>query len=171
MTYSPDFSVPSARRGLTSLFGMGRGGSPALLPPFLLRFASVGRLGSDGLVVAPRACTLRVNSDGSVACVRFVLRFCALRLVLFCLCRPFGGKGLARKALGLLVLLGFAIADFTPAAYRRCRLQRPSGRSYLEVGFALRCFQRLSVPDAVTRPCTWRYNRFAVGRSNTVLSY
>ena len=91
VTYSPDFSVPSARRGLTSLFGMGRGGSPALLPPFLLRFASVGRLGSDGLVVALRACTLRVNSDGSVACVRFVLRFCALRLVLFCLCRPIGG--------------------------------------------------------------------------------
>ena len=33
VTYSPTFAVPSARRGLTSLFGMGRGGSPALSPP------------------------------------------------------------------------------------------------------------------------------------------
>ena len=27
-TYSPTFAVPSARTGLTSLFGMGRGGTP-----------------------------------------------------------------------------------------------------------------------------------------------
>ena len=47
----------------------------------------------------------------------------------------------------------------------------PKGRSYLEVGFVLRCFQHLSVPDAATRPCPWRDNRLAGGRSNTVLSY
>ena len=29
-TYSPTFAVPSALRGLTSLFGMGRGGTPSL---------------------------------------------------------------------------------------------------------------------------------------------
>ena len=34
VTYSPDFSVPSARRGLTSLFGMGRGGTLVLWPPY-----------------------------------------------------------------------------------------------------------------------------------------
>ena len=44
-------------------------------------------------------------------------------------------------------------------------------RSHLEVGFVLRCFQHLSVPDAATRPCPWRDNRLAGGRSNTVLSY
>ena len=33
VTYSPTFAVPSAWRGLTSLFGMGRGGTPALSPP------------------------------------------------------------------------------------------------------------------------------------------
>ena len=33
VTYSPAFAVPLARRGLTSLFGMGRGGAPALSPP------------------------------------------------------------------------------------------------------------------------------------------
>ena len=31
-------AVPSALTGLTSLFGMGRGGSPSLLPPFLYLF-------------------------------------------------------------------------------------------------------------------------------------
>jgi hypothetical protein len=34
-TYSPTFAVPSALRGLTSLFGMGRGGTPSLKPPLL----------------------------------------------------------------------------------------------------------------------------------------
>ena len=29
-TYSPTFAVPSALKGLTSLFGMGRGGTPSL---------------------------------------------------------------------------------------------------------------------------------------------
>ena len=29
-TYSPTFAVPSAQLGLTSLFGMGRGGTPTL---------------------------------------------------------------------------------------------------------------------------------------------
>ena len=33
VTYSPASAVPSARQGLTSLFGMGRGGALALLPP------------------------------------------------------------------------------------------------------------------------------------------
>ena len=47
----------------------------------------------------------------------------------------------------------------------------PKWRSHLEVGFVLRCFQHLSVPDAATRPCPWRDNRLAGGRSNTVLSY
>ena len=32
-------------------------------------------------------------------------------------------------------------------------------KSYLEVGFVLRCFQHLSFPDLDTRRCTWRYNR------------
>ena len=36
VAYSPASAVPSARRGLTSLFGMGRGGSPALWPPCLM---------------------------------------------------------------------------------------------------------------------------------------
>ena len=43
--------------------------------------------------------------------------------------------------------------------------------SHLADGFALRCFQRLSVPDSDTRRCTWRHNRLTGGLSVTVLSY
>ena len=45
------------------------------------------------------------------------------------------------------------------------------GRSHLEAGFPLRCFQRLSQPDIATRHCRWRDNRHTRGPSFTVLSY
>ena len=38
VTCSPAFAVPSAPRGLTSLFGMGRGGAPVLSPPWSFTF-------------------------------------------------------------------------------------------------------------------------------------
>ena len=47
----------------------------------------------------------------------------------------------------------------------------PPRRPHLGVGFALRCLQRLSAPDAATRPCAWRRNRYTVGPSDPVLSY
>ena len=47
----------------------------------------------------------------------------------------------------------------------------PGGRSYLGVGFVLRCFQRLSHPNIATRRCFWRNNRYTSGSSNPVLSY
>ena len=75
------------------------------------------------------------------------------------------------ESFGLLVLLGSALADPAPAAYRRRSLRRPSWRSHLGGGFVLRCFQHLSLPDADTRRCTWRHNRQTGGLSNTVLSY
>ena len=47
----------------------------------------------------------------------------------------------------------------------------PLRRPHLGAGFALRCFQRLSLPDAATRRCGWRHNRCTVGPSDPVLSY
>ena len=72
---------------------------------------------------------------------------------------------------GGLVLLDFAVAGFASATYLRRRLRRPSWKSYLGVDFALRCFQRLFLPDSATLPCYWRNNRCTGGRSDTVLSY
>ena len=58
-----------------------------------------------------------------------------------------------------------------------CALSTSSSRTtlirspHLAAGFALRCLQRLSKPDADTRRCTWRHNRQTGGLSSTVLSY
>ena len=42
---------------------------------------------------------------------------------------------------------------------------------HLKAGFTLRCFQRLSLPDAATRLHGWRHDRYTVGPSTPVLSY
>jgi hypothetical protein len=42
---------------------------------------------------------------------------------------------------------------------------------HLGVGFPLRCFQRLSVPDLATRQCHWRDSRQTRGQFIPVLSY
>ena len=47
----------------------------------------------------------------------------------------------------------------------------PRRRPHLGAGFALRCPQRLSVPDAATRLRGWRHDRHTVGPSDPVLSY
>jgi len=44
-------------------------------------------------------------------------------------------------------------------------------KSHLGASFALRCFQRLSLPDLATRRCSWHHNRYTSGRSIPVLSY
>ena len=48
------------------------------------------------------------------------------------------------EVFGILVQIDFDIAAFRSSAYQRSRLLRPSWKSHLEDGFALRCFQRLS---------------------------
>lgn len=45
------------------------------------------------------------------------------------------------------------------------------GKSSFEVGFPLRCFQRLSLPYLATLQCGWRHNRSTRGTSTPVLSY
>ena len=88
-TYSPaPRAVPSARAGLTSLFGMGRGGSPPLWAPF---HSSPGD-----------------SPPGGCDCHE-----------------PGTNERRSRGPYGQLVPLGFAVAGFAPAAYRRRRLRRP----------------------------------------------
>ena len=45
------------------------------------------------------------------------------------------------------------------------------GRTRFEVGFPLRCLQRLSRPYIATLHCGWRHNRSTRGTSTPVLSY
>ena len=46
-----------------------------------------------------------------------------------------------------------------------------SGRTHLEVGFSLICFQRLSFPDLATERCPWQDNSYTIGPLTPVLSY
>ena len=46
-----------------------------------------------------------------------------------------------------------------------------SGRTRFEVGFPLRCFQRLSRPHIATQHCGWRHNCSTRGAFISVLSY
>ena len=46
-----------------------------------------------------------------------------------------------------------------------------SMKSYLEGGFPLRCFQRLSRPYIATLLRSWRNDRYTRGTFNPVLSY
>jgi len=41
----------------------------------------------------------------------------------------------------------------------------------LGMGFSLRCFQRLSLPDIATQQCSWRNSWHTRGRFILVLSY
>jgi len=45
------------------------------------------------------------------------------------------------------------------------------GMSHLGGGFALRCIQRLSLPNIATQRCLWRNNWYTRGSSIRVLSY
>jgi len=45
------------------------------------------------------------------------------------------------------------------------------GKPHLGASFALRCFQRLSLPYVANQPCRWRDNWHTRGTSAPVLSY
>ena len=61
----------------------------------------------------------------------------------------------AQAARGISTPWAAGLAAFTPGAYRRGGLPRPfnKGNRHLGRGLALRCFQRLSLPDVAARRC------------------
>ena len=96
-------AVPSARPVLTSLFGMGRG---------------VPRRYSHRNLASPDLPAYKIDKPkGRRGSLEIVFSVPPLAGIRFCEQR--------RQVSGLLVPLGFAIAGFTPAAYRRRRLRRP----------------------------------------------
>ena len=61
--------------------------------------------------------------------------------------------------------------DLSNSSSLCCLTPFQDGKSHLKVCFALRCFQRLSLPDLAAQLCLWRDNWFTSGLSNPVLSY
>src|SRR5437763_882221 len=80
------------------------------------------------------------------------------------------------QVLGLLVRVSFTRCRASTSRLStwwssRALTWSPSGRPHLRVGFALRCFQRLSLPNVANQPCRWRDNWHTRGSSAPVLSY
>ena len=81
------------------------------------------------------------------------------------------------KSHDLLVPLDSRIAALASAAYQPSNLlgvfspAEAGGKPHLGAGFALRCFQCLSLPDMATEQCHWRDNSYTVGPFTLVLSY
>ena len=111
-------SVPSAMAGLTALFGMDRGGSPPQWPPSIT-------LGENQQVSAADHLTTYQRTHYSQPLTQQLC--CSLHTV------PTRQAPLLYhvsfregKSFGGLVRVGFGITAFTPPAYRRRSLQRPS---------------------------------------------
>ena len=82
----------------------------------------------------------------------------------------------ASQALGVLVRVGCTpCSASTPRLSTSSSLRRLTGllreKLHLRAGFTLRCFQRLSFPDAATQLHGWRHDWYTVGPSTPVLSY
>ena len=138
-------SVLSARKGLTSVFGM----SLSLLSPEWLKVSRhLHNCLANKCLQSPREivytlwCLLWQYFTFYVWLSRWPISIGPLNTLLCLHSRP----------INLVVFKGSMISN-------------------LEVGFTLRCLQRLSHPYFATRLCRWRDNRCTIGTSIPVLSY
>ncbi len=102
-------------------------------------------------------------------CVLAFLRCWLVRPGLAAARGPPAGKDQADRAISKAQLQALPPVHMPPIDVMVCHGSQ--GSSGLEVGFPLRCFQRLSRPYLATRPCHWRDNRCTRGMSIPVLSY
>ena len=142
-------AVPSALSGLASGFGMGTGRFPDA-------FTTAKSLG----VIEIRLCV-----DAITKCLLLVF-VVLLALAPHQECVGVWVSDWCISTSQLRTLLCFHIWPINPVVY-----WTPQGKSHLEAGFPLRCFQRLSFPNVANQPCTWRYNWHTRGSSVPVLSY
>ena len=142
-------AVSSALRGLTSLFGMGRGA-----PPRKNRHSRqpAGREDGSRHVSQGRRRQPAHNQTEQRGPHHFRVRL------------PASPRAISTARLNASPR--FHLRPIDVVVYHG-----PPKRPHLGASFALRCFQRLSPPDAATRPCAWRRNRHTVGPSDPVLSY
>ena len=200
--------VLSTYECLTTVFGMGTGGTTQLSPldfvkvcsgqrqPIALRFqlALLGRFrirpvtqsaSPLGQVSIPsklyrrqehfRWQNLAVNVNQSPASPWDLV----LGTFSHTACYPIDFRLLDRpvgQALGVLVRVGCTpCGASTPRLSTSSSLRRLTGllreKLHLRAGFTLRCFQRLSFPDAATQLHGWRHDWYTVGPSTPVLSY
>ena len=174
--------VPSALKGLTSVFGMGTGGSLSPLSPencegFVQSFVF--------LVSAPSLHNRSFHLGDFPHISRFIF-YCAYpenrtsRLLTSCITSfsnfPFGLNSiLLDQVLDRLVSSSSKCYhsftdDLSPGSLPGVLLLS-NGTLILEVGFTLRCLQRLSRPHFASLLCRWHDNSCTSDASTPVLSY
>src|SRR4030042_2198812 len=116
-------------------------------------------------LIVPLKNKYKINTKGlSPLCICFTLFFLTTEKL----------KGQVTRSIStgkLNALLHLHCQPINVVVYHRPLGGLLHGRPYLEVGFTLRCFQRLSHPDIATRHCHWHDNRNTRGLSIPVLSY
>ena len=150
---SHSLAVSSARQGLTSLFGMGRGAPLRNGRHFFMPEGPCGGGKATRTRHASRSAGMPAPPPSPAADGRAPRR--APR-----------ASFRAISAARLSASLRSHLRPIDAVVYRG-----PQRTPHLGAGFALRCLQRLSLPDAATRRCVWRRNRCTVGPSGPVLSY
>ena len=157
--------VPSAHKGLTSVFGMGTGGSPSPLPPEI----------SQGLRTLKTAHpafqhpALFNQSRFSVLSYA-LLRWPLLSFSLAALLSRFLDQALDRLVSSSSKHYCSSTDDLSPGSLPGVLLLS-NGTLLLEGGFTLRCLQRLSRPHFASLLCRWHDNSCTSGASTPVLSY
>ena len=138
-------AVPSARLGLTSLFGMGRGDPQ--------------RYNHQNIVWTTQSELAKLSCKQHW--LQLLLQQCILLhapLIVPTLSRhaPCGGGGCKFRAISKARLWHRCL--YTCLLSTSSSLTTLMRKSNLVAGFALRCFQRLSDPDMDTQRCAWRHN-------------
>ena len=174
-------TLPSAQRGFTSEFGKGSGGSLLLLSPanclrfwvvlftykdILYRFSHLlSESVTERLDLSLYCSTCSLTKSSYIFQSILSIMTYATSMVLYSQASRAISIGQLHTSpcfhtqpINVLVSNG-SLGDIS------------LGKSYLEVGFPLRCFQRLSLPNIATRRCHWRDNRYTRGSSTLVLSY
>ena len=166
--------VPSTLKGLTSVFGMGTGGTPSLLSPEMVSFYISFALSdfclstsSSMLRIYIRLLSPSDSSSGSFRLPRTLTtaHFQALSLSFF---HPWSLKTSARPISNDNL---HALPRFQRRPIYLLVFQGSHGNLILVVGFTLRCFQRLSRPYFASQLCPWQDNCCTSGTSTPVLSY
>src|SRR5687768_15802050 len=159
-------SVSSALESLTSVFGMGTGMASPLASPGSCCW----------IVIGVRPC-VRLLERGRREKSRSTISLCCVGIRYPDSISPLTlGQKLKWSSPRPLVPLSYIRhRTSTCGLYNRwstCGLTRfPGGEPHLQASFALRCFQRLSLPNIATQRCPWRDNWHTSGSSTPVLSY
>ena len=162
--------VPSALKGLTSVFGMGTGGTPSPLPPEIVSFF---RRDSQTLAQHVIFCLLNLH------CVLPgpILTSTRSRLRIFTTAHLTQSSSLLPWPQSKRSFRPISSSNLhvLPRS-QRCPIyllvfQGSIWNLSLVVSFTLRCFQRLSRPYFASQLCPWQDNCCTSGTSIPVLSY